>query len=233
MVMPMSLINKILKTIFPPVCVVCDKYAEYFCDNCQDLIDFMYFEPQLEELDRVQSLGFYTPPLSTVIKSLKYQSLHPLGSILGDLLYKHLRFSEEIDIVTEVPLHSKKLKQRGYNQAELIARQLAKRLNKPYLELLIRIKHTQNLASAKTDEQRKQLIQDFYQNLPDLREQMISEDPDFDASFFDDPARIQEHVELVCFGDFVESYKKTHPERNLSEEQWKALVLMELMTGEI
>lgn len=156
------MLTRLLKTIFPPVCVVCDKYANYFCDDCQDLIDFLYFEPQLAELDKVLSLGFYTPPLSTVIKALKYQSLKPLGPILGDLLYKHLRFTNEIDIVTSVPLHHKKIKQRGYNQAELIARQLAKRLNQPYLELLIRTKHTQNLASTNTSEERQKLINDSF-----------------------------------------------------------------------
>ncbi len=158
--------RKLIHFVFPPVCVVCEKYADYFCDECQDQIDFLFFEPQFEQLDvlidEIKTLGFFLPPLSTVIKALKYQELQPIGKILGDLLYKHLTFPKNLDFVTEVPMHPKRLKWRGYNQAELIAKQLAEKLNTAYAPLLIRTKHTKNLAKATTDEERHQLIGDSF-----------------------------------------------------------------------
>lgn len=162
----MTFLRKLLSLIFPNVCVVCEQYADYFCPQCQDKLDFLYFQPHFPLLkglvNKIFVLGFFTPPLSTVIKALKYQSLYPIGPILGDLLYKHLPLPLNIDLVTAVPLHPKRLRLRGYNQAELIARQLAKRLGKPYQPLLNRVKHTQNLASAKSDQERLQLIAEAF-----------------------------------------------------------------------
>jgi ComF family protein len=152
---------------------VCERDAEYFCPECQDKIDFLYFQPRFKPLegliDDIHILGFFTPPLSTVIKSLKYQSLSPIGSILGDLLYKHLPLSTNIDCVTAVPLHPKRFRQRGYNQAELIARQLANQLDKPYQPLILRQRHTQNLASATTDEERFKLIDQAFSLNPSFQ----------------------------------------------------------------
>ena len=158
----MSLFKNLLQFCFPQVCVACDRLGNYFCPQCQDQIDFLYYQPKFKPLigliNDVHILGFFTPPLSTVIKSLKYHSLYPIGSILGDLLYKHLPLPTTIDCVTAVPLHPKRFAQRGYNQAELIAQQLANRLGKPYQPLLLRRRHTQNLATAANDQERFQLI---------------------------------------------------------------------------
>lgn len=157
-----TILHKLLSIFFPPVCVVCNRYANYFCDDCQDLIDFLYYRPKFANLkgvvDGLYVLGFYTSPLSKVVKALKYQSLSPIGPLLGDLLYKHLPLPAKIDCVTAVPLHPKRLKWRGYNQAELIAKQLAIRLNKPYQPLLVRQRHSQNLATTANDQERAQLI---------------------------------------------------------------------------
>lgn len=154
--------RRFASTLFPPVCVVCDRYADYFCSTCQDRIDFLYYQPQFSDLkdlvDELFILGFFTPPLSTTIKALKYQSLHPLGPILGDLLYRHLPFPNTLDFVTAVPLHPKRQRQRGYNQAELIARQLAAHLNLPYQPALLRQRHTQNLASTGSQQERAVLM---------------------------------------------------------------------------
>ncbi|HCR81533.1 MAG: Phosphoribosyltransferase [Candidatus Pacebacteria bacterium GW2011_GWB1_47_8] len=169
----MIALRKFLTIIFPQVCVACDREAHYFCRQCQDQIDFLYYQPRFKPLenlvDNTHVLGFFTPPLSTVIKALKYQSLHPIGSILGNLLYQHLPLPTNLDFVTAVPLHPKRFKQRGYNQAKLIAQQLANRLEKPYQPLLLRQRHTQNLASVTNDQERFQLMSNVFALNPNLQ----------------------------------------------------------------
>jgi ComF family protein len=158
--------RKLLDLLFPPVCLHCNQYASYLCEQCQDQIDFLYYEPKLPAfenlIDRVLALGFFTPPLSTVIKAAKYQSISEAARALGDSLYRHLTFPQDIDCITAVPLHPKRQRWRGYNQAELIGRQLALRLNKPYLPLLVRQHHTQNLASTHGHTERTALMENAF-----------------------------------------------------------------------
>ncbi|MFH2118326.1 MAG: ComF family protein [Candidatus Paceibacterota bacterium] len=169
--------SSILRIFFPPVCVICDRYADYFCADCQDKIDFLYFQPRLPPIENliedIKILGFFVPPLSTVIKALKYQSLHQIGPVLGDLLYKHLQFPTKIDYVTAVPLHAKRLRWRGYNQAELIAQQLALNLKIPYRNFLARQRHTQNLASTASDQERLQLMTEAF-TVPIRKQTLVS-----------------------------------------------------------
>lgn len=158
--------HTLLNLLFPPICLSCNRYAVYLCEQCEDQIDFLYYEPQFplfeNLIDRVLVLGFFVPPLSSLIKTIKYQSISEAAPVIGNLLYQHLKFPVNIDCVTAVPLHPKRQRWRGYNQAELIARQLAKRLNKPYLQLLLRKHHTQNLASTKTSQERFRLIENTF-----------------------------------------------------------------------
>jgi ComF family protein len=130
----------------------------------------LYYQPKFPLLKNLAEdtfiLGFFTPPLSIAIKSLKYQSLHRIGPILGDLLYTHVWLPADIDCVTAVPLHPKRFRVRGYNQAELIARQLAQRLGKPYEKLLVRQQHTQNLASTESEKERFRLMKNAFRVNP-------------------------------------------------------------------
>lgn len=110
----------------------------------------------------IKILGFYTPPLSTAIKAYKYQGLFQLAPIFAELLYKHLIFPENIDYFTAVPLHPKKKKQRGFDQTKLIIQELAEKTNKSLLPLLVKTRHTQNLATTKDEKTRELLTQNMF-----------------------------------------------------------------------
>lgn len=83
------------------------------------------------QFDRARSFGLYNDALSGTILLLKYESMKPLGGWLARLLEPVVReeFSgAKFDAVVPVPLHASRQRERGFNQAELIARPLAKRL---------------------------------------------------------------------------------------------------------
>lgn len=83
----------------------------------------------------------YRPPLSQLVKKLKYQGGTGLARVLARLLV--LRFREERhlfgrhkpDLVLNVPLHAYRHWRRGYNQADLLARPVARWLGVEYLSL--------------------------------------------------------------------------------------------------
>jgi competence protein ComFC len=90
--------------------------------------------------DEARSFGPYTPRMSRAILLLKYGHVSPLGTFFAQLLVhavrKHLEgFSA--DVVVPVPLDRERFKERGYNQAELIAKPLARLLGIPFRSYLL------------------------------------------------------------------------------------------------
>jgi len=71
--------------------------------------------------------------LQEIIHKLKYRGNKHAGTELGKLVGMELKGTcySNVDIVIPVPLHNVKLRQRGYNQSELIAEGLCRELEKP------------------------------------------------------------------------------------------------------
>lgn len=94
--------------------------------------------------DRARSFGLYNDALSGAILLLKYESMKRLGGWFAGLLEPLVREEFkglEFDVIVPVPLHPSRQRERGYNQAELIARPLARRLGlKMATYLLVRTK---------------------------------------------------------------------------------------------
>jgi predicted amidophosphoribosyltransferase len=81
--------------------------------------------------DRARSYAEYEGALIRAIVTLKFERIEPLGVWFADRLVEVVKREAEVleaDVVVPVPLHSQRHRERGYNQAELIARPLARRL---------------------------------------------------------------------------------------------------------
>lgn len=91
-----------------------------------------------------RSYGPYTDQMVRAIGLLKYERLIPLGRWFAQRLHEVIRESaalREVDVIVPVPLHRGRLRERGYNQAELIAKPLARVLRVPIGSyLLVRTK---------------------------------------------------------------------------------------------
>lgn len=78
-----------------------------------------------------RSYAIYDDALSSAIVLLKYEGVKRLGEWFASRLAEMVERDPtawQVDLVVPVPLHPERLRERGYNQAELIARPLAKRL---------------------------------------------------------------------------------------------------------
>jgi ComF family protein len=81
--------------------------------------------------NRARSFAVYDESLSEAMLLLKYDEVARLGSWFADRLAEIVSREEKewkADVVVPVPLHAERQRERGYNQADLIARPLAKRL---------------------------------------------------------------------------------------------------------
>jgi competence protein ComFC len=111
--------QKNVEEISPPICDCCGQPQHYrgLCSHCKN------HPPSYTAL---RSWAAFSGPVRRALHRLKYQHDIGLGEILSRKLIGYLNALEwEIDLVSPVPLGHVRLKERGYNQAGLIARPLA------------------------------------------------------------------------------------------------------------
>lgn len=98
------------------------------------------------DFDRLRAFGAYDGELRQLIVLLKYSRVRSLAGPLGGwlaLVVKENPGLADVDALVPVPLYRGRQRARGYNQAELLARELARELGRPVeTRWLVRIKDT-------------------------------------------------------------------------------------------
>lgn len=82
-----------------------------------------------------RAFGCYSSELSRIIQALKFDGRRNLTTLLAPLLASAFLESwspGDIDLVAPVPLHPKRRRERGYNQAALLGRLLARMIGRPF-----------------------------------------------------------------------------------------------------
>lgn len=135
-------IKRLLRLFFPEACVACgDELLEEeigICLNCMYKLpktnNYKIIDNQVEQFmagripfERIASYCIYSKGgiLQPLIHNLKYYNRSDIGTLLGRLFAADLVDSEflaPIDLIVPVPLHPKRLRSRGYNQSEIIAK---------------------------------------------------------------------------------------------------------------
>jgi ComF family protein len=90
----------------------------------------------------------YEGPVRQLIHLLKYHQQRDAAMALADTLVPLLD-PTAFDVVSSVPVATGRLRQRGYNQSELIARAVARQLQLPYRPLLRRLRNTQQVGKSR------------------------------------------------------------------------------------
>lgn len=145
---------RILDWILPPTCLLCGSHSDQRRDLCKaceaDLpwVGTACYQCALPitggtvcglclkntpPYDRTIALCYYRFPMPHLVTGLKFQKKLSHAQVLGNLLADRMEFLyvSKPDVLIPVPLHPKRLRQRGYNQALELARPIAKRLNMP------------------------------------------------------------------------------------------------------
>jgi ComF family protein len=146
------MLKKLLKLFFPNNCLSCAEIMSssenLLCTSCRHNLPltnnahshtnegFKKFYGRIP-LEHVSSMFFYYKKgiVQQLIHNLKYKNHQEIGSMLGhwyasDL--KRIKAIENIDYIVPVPLHRKRLKERGYNQVDTFCKAIANDLGKPF-----------------------------------------------------------------------------------------------------
>ncbi len=129
-----SIFNRIATTgidlLFPHRCAGCGRLDTFWCDQCQQELDQITLTEHIEAkppLQAVTASGWHIGKLREAVQALKYENVRQVANPLGEKLAQCLERQDwTIDILVPVPLHTKRLAERGYNQAQLIAEVVSK-----------------------------------------------------------------------------------------------------------
>ena len=141
----------------PPLCPKCGRpqSSAMLCPGCLGW---------QAEIDGIRSPFRFDGAIRQAIHELKYRNLRALAVLLAQLLDDYLASSPVPgEVLVPVPLHQKRLRERGYNQSRLLAQELGKLTNLPVVDdCLIRQRHAPPQARTPTVDERRSNVADAF-----------------------------------------------------------------------
>lgn len=180
------MLNALLDLLFPKRCVACGSWGEYICKKCFSQIEII--EKPICPICQRQAVGGrthpgcrgrwrldglavacrYSGPVKRAIGKVKYKWVYDIQKVLVDLVVSGLwRFDLPKEaVLVPVPLHAKRKRWRGFNQAEILGRSLAKEFGVPVVDTMIRIIETKTQVGLKRKDRKENVKGAFALRLP-------------------------------------------------------------------
>ena len=182
-----SLTRSLLDLVFPPRCVNCHALGALLCENCRATIaipqpplcarcgrplltsrsdqqcDLCASGRGMAHLTSLRAATVYDGAIRAAILAYKFRSARRLAEPLGEMLaVAYKRESLTADLITHVPLHARRRRQRGYDQSQLLAREMARRVGLPFLpDVVKRVRATEPQTSLQGDQRIINVAQAF------------------------------------------------------------------------
>jgi len=131
-----KILEKILELIYPPTCGICGKLnQEYLCNKCKKILEkqakFEIENKQDSEIYFQEHLYIfqYQGIIRNILINYKFKSKSYLYKTIVIFLLKNKKLFQILksyDTIIPVPISKQRRQKRGYNQSELIAREIAK-----------------------------------------------------------------------------------------------------------
>jgi ComF family protein len=172
-----------LDLLFPRWCIGCGREGDFICPSC--LKSLPRIKPPLcprcgrhqsraklcpscagwrAKIDGIRSPFRFDGVIRQAIHELKYRNLRAIAGLFARLLNDYLVTNPvPAEVVVAVPLHPKRLRERGYNQSQLLAKELAKLSKLPLVDdCLIRKRHSPPQARTATASERRTNVADAF-----------------------------------------------------------------------
>ncbi len=173
----------IVDLIYPPYCAGCENPGSRWCEDCEKNVQILETEicqtcgdlikpgqtfckrclTEPPPVEMLRSWGVYKDPLRKAIHQFKFKNDLSLGETFSRYLHTLLNNNQwEIDIIIPVPLHAGHGKERGYNQAAMLAFPLALAVDKKYHSRALRWSKETNSQLGLTLSERKANVKDAF-----------------------------------------------------------------------
>jgi ComF family protein len=184
--------EKFLKIIFPPKCVLCGKKVNEantlcnkcwnevkpiqkpFCSKCSSPLEIDVDENHIclacmknkPNYIKLRSAFAYNDAVAKIVSKFKFSDAVYLRSFMAkNILRAGVDIIDDINIFIPVPLHLKRLRERKYNQSLLLCNELAKMTNKKVIaDFLLKTKHTLPQVGLSETERETNLKNKFFVN---------------------------------------------------------------------
>jgi len=193
------LLESLAAALFPPCCALCSRELPTLaiicsvceaalpsfegprCQRCGESVDDPLLDlcikcgRRIHAVDRIFSLGPYQGDWGRLARAFKFEREMAVGRWLGERMAAALiaaNVDRDFSVVTFVPMTRKDQQARGFNQAEILARIIAKQSNLPLTRLLIKNRETA-LQSRLPAAERKTNLRDAFRLLPCGQEQVL------------------------------------------------------------
>lgn len=179
-----GLVERALDMLFPPMCVSCRKVGRWICAECWLHVAWSNGAgcstcgiPSMHDpcrgcaggISAVRTVVAVAPFAETVreaVHALKYEGKHAIATMMGRLMAGISR-DFGADCVVPTPLHAARRRERGYDQAGLLARAMARELGLPCeITQLKRTRRTKQQASLGVEERRSNVAGAFTATRP-------------------------------------------------------------------
>lgn len=143
-----------LDFLFPKICLECGGYGKYICETCLKKVGKSGW------WGKIYSVFRYEGVIRKAIITLKYKYSTEIAKELENCIFKELKKQNFLDkyFLVPIPLHPKRLNERGFNQSELVGKLIAQHMNWKFEpNLLFKNKETLHQVGLKGDARRKNL----------------------------------------------------------------------------
>lgn len=166
----MNLVKLVLDLIYPPRCPFCGRVLEVWedeglCHQCQKTLPWqLEVGKQVDFCARCFSPLWYRGSVRRGMEQFKFRGGQIHARLFGTLMAQCLqdRWQKPMDLITWVPLSRKRLRERGYDQAELLARRVGEVTGLPVTAALVKTRNTKAQSSLDADDSRKANVQGVY-----------------------------------------------------------------------
>jgi ComF family protein len=148
----MSLFEQLFQIFTPHACVACEREGFVLCRDCAIQLPAPAHSLVLPQVSQLYAATSYTGAAKQALHLLKFERAGAAARDIAYAIVTHLP-KECAGIVTHIPTAETRVRQRGYDQSRLIARQVAKVCQLPHASLLMRQGAQRQLGQSRTTRQ--------------------------------------------------------------------------------
>lgn len=169
----MKLTDMLLDLLFPRKCAFCRRLTQngaVICPRCRENLPYTNYAARQDfpHLDGCYSPLYYSDEVRQSLLRYKFGGLRMYAAVYGEFLAKCIDENRiSCDSIAWVPLSRRRLRQRGYDQARLLAEDLSKRLSIPCLPALRKVRNNPRQSATGNADKRRRNVKGVYAVLPE------------------------------------------------------------------